>query len=485
VDLVRAVHYLHRRGFLHRDLKSANVCLAEDFTAKLIDCGLGKLVDDTDRGPESFIMSSGSQVFGSNGYICPWYSKGGNRKYEPACEVYSTGIILIEIITGCLQLGQSTRQGVSLGDFRDRYLEDEDEEIIEDGDEKLVADADPLAIWEDETLQTFAKLAIKCCQTKKKERPTTDEIIDGLTLLVHAEELGGTQALQIVSSVGPPSASLCALCNRFPHSIKCENGHGVCGVCLDKQVERNLSAPRIVCPIIGCFSHPYQPSLLEQAVSIEVYAAHKKERECLQILLDLVTSMGRKVTAMHGDVSFIRRTVLRSLKALAHLTAGTTESCPRLVWLTLPCPRGSTLGRDPRNWLKALGSRPVHIYLICQHSHTVLESPLELKVTREWVKWIAPVLKLSLILLKCASAAMGVPLPLPIDVPVAKDEMFNLQERFVSGLLDEAHAAAFQRLESAMGQKDQKFLKGTHLESDFGWPIQRGSERRISRLGNL
>jgi serine/threonine protein kinase len=32
--------------FLHRDIKPANICLDTDFTAKLIDCGLAKFVED-------------------------------------------------------------------------------------------------------------------------------------------------------------------------------------------------------------------------------------------------------------------------------------------------------------------------------------------------------------------------------------------------------------------------------------------------------
>jgi serine/threonine protein kinase len=465
---VRAVHYLHKQGLLHRDLKSANVCLGKDFTAKLIDCGLGKLVDDTDRGPESFVMSSGSQVFGSNGYICPWYSKGGNRKYEPACDVYSIGIVLFEVITGCLQLSQSTGQGQIFGDFRDRYLEDEDEDIIEDGDKRLTADADPLAGWEDETLLSFAELAIQCCKTKKKDRPTTDELIERLTQLVHAEELGSTQALQIVSSVGPPSASLCALCSRFPHSIKCENGHGVCGQCLDKQVERNLHAPTIVCPITGCFSHPYHSNQLEQTVSIKVYSAHKRQMEYQQNLLKLVKSIDGDVKSIRGDVSFIRRTVLRSLKALTHLTAGTTELCPRLVWLTFPSSGGS-LGKDPRNWLKAVGTHKVHIYLFCQHSYTLLEPPIELVVLKEWVKRIAPVLKLSILLLRCAAIALiGVPPPLPTNVPVTNNEKFDLQDQFVAGLLDKAQLAPFRKLDTAVKENDQSILTDMPLEKELG-----------------
>ena len=52
-ELARAVHFLHTGGCVidgngwivfHRDIKSANLCLAEDFTARLIDFGLAKFV---------------------------------------------------------------------------------------------------------------------------------------------------------------------------------------------------------------------------------------------------------------------------------------------------------------------------------------------------------------------------------------------------------------------------------------------------------
>ena len=38
-----------RRAVLHRDIKSANIALDGEGTAKLIDCGLSKTVDDTSR----------------------------------------------------------------------------------------------------------------------------------------------------------------------------------------------------------------------------------------------------------------------------------------------------------------------------------------------------------------------------------------------------------------------------------------------------
>ena len=47
-QLARSVHFLHTGGcdnlaVLHRDIKSGNICLTQDYTAKLIDCGYSKV----------------------------------------------------------------------------------------------------------------------------------------------------------------------------------------------------------------------------------------------------------------------------------------------------------------------------------------------------------------------------------------------------------------------------------------------------------
>ena len=137
-------------------------------------------------------MSSGSLVFGTNGYTCPWYSKGGARRYEPACDVYSFGIVMMECITGCLQCGQSSRGNVetNLGDFRSRYIEDDDEEEVEEGLSILLNDSDQDAGWELEILDPLCQLALSCACQKKKSRPTTQSCIDSLSRLIHQEEFG-------------------------------------------------------------------------------------------------------------------------------------------------------------------------------------------------------------------------------------------------------------------------------------------------------
>ena len=85
-ELARAVHFLHSGGchgwkVSHRDIKSADICLAEDFTARLIDCGLAMFVPDENSkiisGPVTALVwnTSGVPAFGTPGYMCLEYSR--------------------------------------------------------------------------------------------------------------------------------------------------------------------------------------------------------------------------------------------------------------------------------------------------------------------------------------------------------------------------------------------------------------------------
>lgn len=294
LEVFRAVQYLHQGGaerttqFLHRDLKSANICLTENYNAKLIDCGLGKLVDENEESVMK-TMSSGSRVFGTDGYTCPWYSKGGGKRFKTACDVYSLGIVIMEFITGCLQGNQSSRKSNCLGDFRTRYLENEDEEEILHGDLQLLEDADACAGWESDTLQSLTKLALSCCEEKTKDRPTTADAIDQLSALVHSEELGNELGSRITSTAGPlKKGSACVRCNCPGIAIQCENNHGLCGSCLDTQVERNLHVPSITCPADRCFCRPYTKVQLEYAVCPQLYMKYKEYSDFQSNLLTLM-----------------------------------------------------------------------------------------------------------------------------------------------------------------------------------------------------
>jgi serine/threonine protein kinase len=70
LDVARGVEYLHslaRQTFIHRDLKSSNILLGDDFHAKVSDFGLVKLAPDREQ-------SVATRLAGTFGYLAPEYA---------------------------------------------------------------------------------------------------------------------------------------------------------------------------------------------------------------------------------------------------------------------------------------------------------------------------------------------------------------------------------------------------------------------------
>ncbi|XP_073045491.1 probable receptor-like protein kinase At5g18500 [Primulina eburnea] len=90
----KALAYLHEAiepKVVHRDIKSSNILIDEEFNAKVSDFGLAKLLG----AGKSYIAT---RVMGTFGYVAPEYANTGllNEKSD----VYSFGIVLLEAITG-------------------------------------------------------------------------------------------------------------------------------------------------------------------------------------------------------------------------------------------------------------------------------------------------------------------------------------------------------------------------------------------------
>ncbi len=92
--LAEAVEAVHRRGIVHRDLKSGNVLIGADGVPKIGDFGLAKVLD-----AEVSLIPPGA-VVGSPAYMSPEQALGQSREVSFTSDVYSLGAILYDALTG-------------------------------------------------------------------------------------------------------------------------------------------------------------------------------------------------------------------------------------------------------------------------------------------------------------------------------------------------------------------------------------------------
>lgn len=96
LDAAKGLEYLHEHTnphYVHRDIKTGNILLDNNFRAKISDFGLAKLVGKTGEGE-----SSVTKVVGTFGYLAPEYLRDGQATSKS--DVYAFGVVLFELISG-------------------------------------------------------------------------------------------------------------------------------------------------------------------------------------------------------------------------------------------------------------------------------------------------------------------------------------------------------------------------------------------------
>jgi serine/threonine-protein kinase len=93
IDICTGMQVAHQAGVVHRDLKPANVLINDDGLLKIVDFGVAAVQREGDTQ-----LTKTGYVIGSPKYMAPEQILG--KKIDPRADVYATGVILYEMVTG-------------------------------------------------------------------------------------------------------------------------------------------------------------------------------------------------------------------------------------------------------------------------------------------------------------------------------------------------------------------------------------------------
>lgn len=162
IDVAHAITYLHvyaDQSIIHRDIKSSNILLTENFRAKVADFGFSR------AGPSDFDATHVStQVKGTAGYLDPEYLK--TYQLTQKSDVYSFGVVLVELFTGRRPIEKKKESQERLT-TRWAYQMFRDGKAIETLDPNLERVSSAYIM-----VEKLLELAFQCAAPSRQDRPS-------------------------------------------------------------------------------------------------------------------------------------------------------------------------------------------------------------------------------------------------------------------------------------------------------------------------
>lgn len=165
VGAADGIAYLHNQAtphIIHRDIKASNVLLDSDFQAHVADFGFAKLIPDG-------VTHVTTRVKGTLGYLAPEYAMLG--KANKSCDVYSFGILLLELASGRKPIEKLTP-------VMKRSITDWALPLVCERKFDEVADPKLKGKYVEEELKRVVMVALLCAHSRPEKRPTMLDVVE-------------------------------------------------------------------------------------------------------------------------------------------------------------------------------------------------------------------------------------------------------------------------------------------------------------------